>query len=111
MSDACDRVGHKVALQGNLDPSVLLTSPEVIATETRRVLDSYGPSPGHIFNLGHGITPQVPPEHVTVLVKPFAITALSCTNAVNPDFYGAVFPCAFAPAQSGVPDAPRCRAE
>ncbi|HLR87159.1 MAG TPA: uroporphyrinogen decarboxylase [Wenzhouxiangella sp.] len=69
MSEARERVGHKVALQGNLDPAVLLTSPEVIATETRRVLDSYGPSPGHIFNLGHGITPQVPPEHVTVLVE------------------------------------------
>ncbi|HLS05262.1 MAG TPA: uroporphyrinogen decarboxylase [Wenzhouxiangella sp.] len=69
MSEARERVGQQVALQGNLDPAVLLTAPDVIAAETRRVLDSYGPSPGHIFNLGHGITPQVPPEHVSVLVE------------------------------------------
>jgi uroporphyrinogen decarboxylase len=69
LSEARGRVGHRVALQGNLDPAVLLTNPEVIAAETRRVLDSYGSGPGHIFNLGHGITPDVPPEHVSVLVE------------------------------------------
>ena len=69
LSEARVRVGDRVALQGNLDPSVLLTSPEVIAEETRRVLDSFGSGPGHVFNLGHGITPQVPPEHVSVLVE------------------------------------------
>jgi uroporphyrinogen decarboxylase len=69
LSEARRRVGDRVALQGNLDPTVLLTTPEVIAEEARRVLDSFGDGPGHIFNLGHGITPQVPPEHVSVLVE------------------------------------------
>ncbi|NBB93666.1 MAG: uroporphyrinogen decarboxylase [Gammaproteobacteria bacterium] len=69
LSEARVRVGDKVALQGNLDPAVLLTNPEVIAAETRRVLDSFGDGPGHVFNLGHGITPDVPPEHVSVLVE------------------------------------------
>lgn len=69
LGEARVRVGDRVALQGNLDPAVLLTNPGVIATEARRVLDSFGPGPGHIFNLGHGITPEVPPEHVDVLVE------------------------------------------
>lgn len=69
LSEARARVGHRVALQGNLDPSVLLTNPEIIQSETRRVLNSFGDGPGHIFNLGHGITPEVPPEHVQVLVE------------------------------------------
>ncbi len=69
LSVARARVGNQVALQGNLDPAVMLTSPKVIQTEARRVLDSFGDGPGHIFNLGHGITPQVDPEHVTCLVE------------------------------------------
>jgi len=69
LSEARARVGHRVALQGNLDPAVLLTTPEIIQAETRRVLNSFGDGPGHIFNLGHGITPEVPPEHVEVLVQ------------------------------------------
>src|SRR5699024_11252593 len=69
LAEARSRVGDRVALQGNLDPAVLLTQPDVIAEETRRVLDSFGDGPGHVFNLGHGITPEVPPEHVTVLVE------------------------------------------
>jgi len=69
MSEARRRVGDRVALQGNLDPAVMLTSPEIIQREARRVLESFGEAPGHIFNLGHGITPGVPPEHVQVLVE------------------------------------------
>ena len=69
MGEARRRVGDQVALQGNLDPAVLLASPEVVAREARRVLDSYGEGPGHIFNLGHGITPGVDPENVRVLVE------------------------------------------
>lgn len=69
LSEARRRVGDRVALQGNLDPAVMLTSPEVIRREATRVLDSFGEGPGHIFNLGHGITPQVPPEHVACLVE------------------------------------------
>ncbi len=62
-------VGDRVALQGNLDPSVLFAPPEVVATEARKVLDSYGPHPGHVFNLGHGISQFTPPESVTALVE------------------------------------------
>lgn len=62
------RVGHKVALQGNLNPAVLLTTPDVIRAETKKIFESYGEHTGHVFNLGHGITPDVPPEHVSVLI-------------------------------------------
>ena len=62
------RLGEGVALQGNLDPAVMLTNPEVVATETCRILDAMGAGGRHIFNLGHGITPEVPLEHVSVLV-------------------------------------------
>lgn len=68
ISDARSRVGGRVALQGNLDPQVLLTSPEVVEREARAVLDSAGPEPGHIFNLGHGVLPATPPENVATLV-------------------------------------------
>jgi uroporphyrinogen decarboxylase len=61
-------VGDRVALQGNLDPSVLFAPPEVVAAETRRVLDAFGPHSGHVFNLGHGISQFTPPESVSVLV-------------------------------------------
>ena len=58
----------RVALQGNLDPSVLYASPEVIRAEVGRVLASYGHGEGHVFNLGHGIHPDVPPEHAAAMV-------------------------------------------
>jgi len=62
-------VGGKIALQGNLDPSALFAPPAVLRTEALRVLDSYGPGSGHVFNLGHGITPEVDPERVALLVE------------------------------------------
>jgi uroporphyrinogen decarboxylase len=68
LGEARRRVGGRVALQGNLDPSILLSSPDVIRREAKRVLDDFGPHPGHVFNLGHGITPEVNPENVRVLV-------------------------------------------
>ncbi len=68
LDDARAIVQGRVALQGNLDPSILRASPEVIRREARTVLDSYGNHPGHVFNLGHGITPEVDPENVKVLV-------------------------------------------
>jgi uroporphyrinogen decarboxylase len=61
-------VGGRVALQGNLDPAALFSAPEVLRAETRRVLAGYGEGAGHVFNLGHGITPDVDPERVAVLV-------------------------------------------
>jgi uroporphyrinogen decarboxylase len=66
---ARSKVGHQVALQGNLDPTVLLASPSTIRTEVHRVLASYGSGSGHVFNLGHGITPDVPPDHLAAMVE------------------------------------------
>ncbi len=68
IGDARRRVGDKVALQGNLDPATLAASPDAIRTEARAVLDAFGAHPGHIFNLGHGITPDINPDNVAVLV-------------------------------------------
>ena len=66
---AARRAVHgRVALQGNLDPSALFAPPETLRAEALRVLDSYGAGSGHVFNLGHGITPDVDPERVAVLV-------------------------------------------
>ena len=62
------QVGQQVALQGNLDPAVLLTSPACIRTQVQQVLASFGTGSGHVFNLGHGITPDIPPEHVAAMV-------------------------------------------
>ncbi len=61
-------VDDKVALQGNLDPATLRESPEVIRQGVADTLASYGSGPGHVFNLGHGITPDIDPEHLGVLV-------------------------------------------
>lgn len=66
---ARQRVGDRVALQGNMDPAVLLSSPDVIRQEAIEILDAYGPGPGHVFNLGHGITPDVKPENLQVLIE------------------------------------------
>jgi uroporphyrinogen decarboxylase len=62
-------VDGRVSLQGNLDPSALFAAPETVRAEALRVLESYGAGPGHVFNLGHGITPDVDPERVAVLVE------------------------------------------
>ncbi|MEW6293120.1 MAG: uroporphyrinogen decarboxylase [Pseudomonadota bacterium] len=66
------RVDGKVALQGNMDPLTLFASPEAVAKEATRILDSYGAADGgntgHVFNLGHGINQHTPPDNVTVLV-------------------------------------------
>ena len=61
-------VDDRVALQGNLDPAILRESPEVIREGVAKTLESYGRGPGHVFNLGHGITPDIDPDHVTALV-------------------------------------------
>jgi len=61
-------VEDKVALQGNLDPATLRESPEVIRQGVADTLASYGTGPGHVFNLGHGITPDIDPDHLGVLV-------------------------------------------
>lgn len=68
LHEARQRLGEKIALQGNMNPAALLTSPDTIRMEVETILAAYGPGSGHVFNLGHGITPDVPPEHVSVLV-------------------------------------------
>jgi uroporphyrinogen decarboxylase len=62
-------IGNKVALQGNLDPTVLYAEKSVIKSEAKRVLESFGNGSGHIFNLGHGILPDVKPENAKALVE------------------------------------------
>ncbi len=61
-------IGSKVSLQGNMDPSILYSTPDSIRAEVRRVLASYGTGSGHVFNLGHGITPDVDPANVSAFV-------------------------------------------
>jgi len=62
------RVGDRVALQGNMDPTILYASPERIREEVGQILASYGKGSGHVFNLGHGITPGVHPDHAAAMV-------------------------------------------
>ena len=68
LADARKYTGDKVALQGNLDPATLRESPEVIRQGVADTLASYGRGPGHVFNLGHGVTPDIDPEHVAAMV-------------------------------------------
>jgi len=69
MADARRLTSDRVALQGNLDPAYLYASPEVIRREVRSILRKYGQGPGHIFNLGHGILPDVPVENAKAMVR------------------------------------------
>jgi uroporphyrinogen decarboxylase len=68
LDEARRRVGDRVALQGNLDPSVLLAGPEVIRAQVGETLASFGRGEGHVFNLGHGITPDVDPDNLAALI-------------------------------------------
>jgi uroporphyrinogen decarboxylase len=69
LSEAWARLGYDVAIQGNLDPVLLLSKPERIEKEVKRILSEAGGRPGHIFNLGHGILPNTPIDHVVALVN------------------------------------------
>lgn len=80
LSMARAQVGAKVALQGNLDPVVLSTSPNCIREQVQQVLASYGEGSGHVFNLGHGITPDIPPEHVAIMVE--------AVHEYSPNYHG-----------------------
>lgn len=75
LDNARQRVGNQVALQGNLDPAVLYSSPERIRDEVERILAEFGKGSGHVFNLGHGIHPQIDPEHAGAFVE--AVVELS----------------------------------
>ncbi len=69
LTDAREQIGDRAAIQGNLDPCVLHAPPAVIHAEVGRCLREYGAGPGHIFNLGHGIHPEIPPDHVDAMVR------------------------------------------
>lgn len=68
IGQARQRVGHNVALQGNMDPAILLSTPEAIEKEVANILASYGHGNGHVFNLGHGITQWTPPENAGAMI-------------------------------------------
>jgi len=69
LDEGWQRVGHDVAVMGNLDPVALFSNREVLLTQARRILDQADKRPGHIFNLGHGILPETPVENVIALVE------------------------------------------
>jgi len=69
LDDAWEMVGHEKAVQGNLDPAVLLTDPERIRQAAAGLLQQAGGRPGHIFNLGHGVLKQTPVENAVALVE------------------------------------------
>jgi len=69
LDDAWDRIGYDRGIQGNLDPTVMLAPFEVVQQAARDVLQRAGGRPGHIFNLGHGVLPDTPPEALTHLVE------------------------------------------
>jgi len=80
LATAREYVEDKVALQGNLDPATLRESPEVIRQGVADTLASYGNGPGHVFNLGHGITPDIDPDHLGVLVE--------AVHELSPQYHG-----------------------
>jgi uroporphyrinogen decarboxylase len=69
LDEAWKRVGHDVAVMGNLDPVALFAEREVLKGKAKEILDQAGKRPGHIFNLGHGILPETPVENVIALVE------------------------------------------
>jgi len=79
LNEARRRVGDRVALQGNLDPTILLADKQVIRHEVNKTLNSFGRGEGHVFNLGHGITPDVDPDHLNALVN--------AVGELSPDFH------------------------
>jgi uroporphyrinogen decarboxylase len=68
LDDGWERVGHDVAVMGNLDPVALFANQDSLRVQAKRILDQAGRRAGHIFNLGHGILPQTPVENVIALV-------------------------------------------
>jgi len=80
LGDARKRVGDKVALQGNLDPGVLYASPEIIRHQVAQVLASYGHGSGHVFNLGHGIHPEVNPDNAAAMI--------AAVHELSPQYHG-----------------------
>jgi uroporphyrinogen decarboxylase len=76
ITKAREQVGDRVALQGNMDPAIMATNPETIQAEVANILADYGQGSGHVFNLGHGITPSINPENVAALVDAVHTTSV-----------------------------------
>jgi uroporphyrinogen decarboxylase len=83
LADAWGAVGHDVGVQGNLDPAVLLAPPAVIRERAQAVLERAGGRPGHIFNLGHGVYPHTPPDHVKALVDAVHELSARCPRSTR----------------------------
>ena len=79
LDQAWETIGHDHAVQGNLDPAVLLTTPKEIERHAKHILDLAAGRPGHVFNLGHGILPQTPVDNAVALVE--AVHALSAVSS------------------------------
>ena len=69
IGDARRSVGNIVALQGNMDPTMLYARPERIREEVKSILKKFGKGSGHIFNLGHGILPDIPVDHAKEFIR------------------------------------------
>ncbi|MCZ6804988.1 MAG: uroporphyrinogen decarboxylase [Proteobacteria bacterium] len=69
IGQAREKIGDRVAIQGNMDPAILRATPDAIRKEVEAILYSYGQGPGHVFNLGHGITPDIGPENAGVFIN------------------------------------------
>jgi uroporphyrinogen decarboxylase len=82
IGEAWARLGYEVAIQGNLDPVILFGPVNLIEKNVKKILDSVGNRPGHIFNLGHGILPTTPPDHVTALID--AVHQFSSKSPLSP---------------------------
>jgi len=83
LGDARKRLGPGVAVQGNLDPAIMLTSPEVIEAQVMATLESYGQGSGHVFNLGHGILPQTPVENALAFIRAGQSAPVAGTRAAQ----------------------------
>ncbi len=81
LQEARKQIGHRVALQGNLDPAVLYASRETIHAEVKRVLSEFGNGNGHVFNLGHGVFPDTDPEKVASMIE--SVQTLSKKQGVS----------------------------
>jgi len=79
-AEARRSIGNKVALQGNLDPAVLAAPVDSVRKQARHVLDAFGAAPGHVFNLGHGISPQARVEAVAALVDEVRAYSMQIRN-------------------------------
>tara|TARA_Y100000588_G_scaffold309620_1_gene334737 strand:- start:1141 stop:2127 length:987 start_codon:yes stop_codon:yes gene_type:complete len=81
VAKAKNQIGDRVALQGNMDPAVLRSHPMTIVNEANAIVEAFGAHPGHVFNLGHGITPDIDPDNVAVLID--AVHSRSATILCN----------------------------